>query len=80
MNIDEKENRDTAKLRREIAKLIQKHEPHIALSAMTMCMALVIVSNRTPFSDESIFDTANETLRDAVAEIKRNLATRTKVN
>jgi hypothetical protein len=74
MNTDEKETRETAKLRREIVKLLQRHDPHIALSALTMCMALVIVSNRTASSDEAIFETADTTLRDAVAEAKKNLA------
>jgi len=55
---------------RKILKSVVNEEPFVALAAMTTVMASIIASSNSPHSDEDIFSTANETLRDTVRSMR----------
>ena len=65
------ENKRTNKLMKSILKTIGTEYPHIALSALTMAMARVIVLSGTHVGDESIIETAKESLGDAIKEERK---------
>ena len=69
------ENKRTNRLVRSILKTIGNEYPHIAMSALTIAMARVIVLSGAKAQDESIMETANETLGDAIREERRMYGT-----
>jgi fructose-bisphosphate aldolase class 1 len=67
----DEENKRTNRLVRSILKTIGNEYPHVVMSALTIAMARVIVLSGAKAQDESIMETANETLGDAIREERR---------